>query len=229
MGNDFALLFRFFFLFSFFVRYSLILCKKEKQQKTKLITDAIYFLFDQQIIWRWTGCVCVRSKSEWAGGVRSQSDREQAEPGSFFLFLSLSLLPGGQGSITECIANNNWLFLLLLLLLFFLNFGDLNTTCYLLCNLTFTKLSEQRFGKDPTQPESARSGSLAGAQRDSSAFISWSGRKTMTSIQQLLSNIVTFNRLVRGRGTITLSKVNTRKQQACLHCLKVRFKCFYWT
>lgn len=50
MGNDFAL-FCYFFLFLVFVRYSFILCKKNKtEQKTKLITDAIYFLFDQQII-----------------------------------------------------------------------------------------------------------------------------------------------------------------------------------
>lgn len=137
-----------FFLFSFFVRYSLILCKKTKtKQKTKLITDAIYFLFDQQIIWRWTGCVCVRSKSEWAGGVRSQSDREQAEPGSFFLFLSLSFLgdrvplPNVSLKTTDCFFSCCFFF--------FLNFGDLNTTCYLLCNLTFTKLSEQRFVKIP--------------------------------------------------------------------------------
>lgn len=145
MGNDFAL-FCYFFLFLVFVRYSFILCKKNKtEQKTKLITDAIYFLFDQQIIWRWTGCVCVCPRSEWAGGVCSRSDREQAEPGSFFLFLSL--LPGGQGSITECIAKNNWLFLLLLF--FFLNFGHLNATCCLLCNQTLTKLSDQRFVKIP--------------------------------------------------------------------------------
>lgn len=149
-------------------------------------------------------CAFVRRVNEWEACADGVIENWRNLVLSFFFSLSPSW---GTGFHYECIAENDWLFLLLL----FLNFGHLNATCCLLRNQTFTQFSDRQFVKDPAQPESARSGSWARAQRDKSGSISPQGHKTMTLVQQLLSNIATFNRFVRGKGTITLSKESTRK------------------
>lgn len=123
MGNDFA--FVILGCFFFFVPYSFILCKKNKtKQKSKLITDAIYFLFDQQMSRRRTGCACVRGKSEWA--IETRRNRLLS------FSLSLSVLDHRVPHLIVS-GKNTWLFLLLLLLFFCLFFSPNTWTLPVCC------------------------------------------------------------------------------------------------
>lgn len=110
-------------------------------------------------------CACVRRVNEQEACAAGAIENRQ----NLVLSFSLSLLPGGQGSITECISKNNWLFFLLLFFdLFFLNW---TLERYL---MPASPPNIRQVGNDPSQPESARSGGLARAQRERSGFTSWS-------------------------------------------------------
>lgn len=196
MGNDFAL---FCFFFSVFVQYSFILCKKKNnkkiktKQETKLITDAIYFLFDQQMIWRWTGCVCVRPKSEWARGVRSRSDREQAEPGSFFFSLSLSFLGDRVPLPNVSLKTTDCFFIVVFWFVFFkLDTWTLPVACFATKHSPSWQPSQSAWVSKVWKFSSSPEGQVRVHQLV---------HTHMTFIQQLLSNSK-FNRVVSGRGTI---------------------------
>lgn len=169
MGKDFALLF-FSFLFPCFCTTVSFCEKKKKNTERKQIsgTDIRCYLFR----------LCVRLKSEWTGGVLGQSDRELAEPGSVFLFLSLSPIWTG---------------------FHYRMYRFKTTDCFFLCFVLRWTLERYRLPASqpnldhtfrpvvcnhPTQPESARSGRLAAAWWERSGVISWPRRKSTTFVQR---------------------------------------------
>lgn len=136
-------------LFVFFLSICMILFILCKRKKKQLITDAIYFLFDQEIIWGWrTGyaCVYVRRVNDWEACTGGAVENGLNLVLCVFYSLSSSW---GTGFDSECIAlkkKPNWLF--------HLkkqknknNFRHLKATCCLLCNQTFTNFSDQQLLK----------------------------------------------------------------------------------
>lgn len=134
-------------LFVFFLSICMILFILCKRKKKQLITDAIYFLFDQEIIWGWrTGCACVY--------VRRVNDREACIGGAvenglnlvLCVFYSLSS-SWGTGFDSECIALKKQLIVSFKKTKTKNNFRHLKATCCLLCNQTFTNFSDQQLLK----------------------------------------------------------------------------------